>query len=108
MVFASFGISNNSWRYDADMSLCLYSLQALIGFAQAVIAITSAGYSCRALCCGGPKNSSAGGIGFYNQAAGSSNPAAITVIPLNNLQTVPSAPVFCNPAAGSSNPASIS
>lgn len=99
MVFASFGISSNSWRYDADMTLCLYSLQALIGFAQAVIAITSAGYSCRALCCGGPKNSSAGGIVFYNQEAGSSNPAAITVIPLNNLPT--------SPAAGSSNPSSI-
>jgi len=110
MTFASFGISSNSWRYNGQMQsqmmLCLWSLQTVIGFAQAVIAITAAGYSCRALCCAGSKNSSAGGIIFHNQAAGSNNPAAITVIPLNNLLTAPSAPVFCNP--DSSNLASIS
>ena len=110
MYFASVGIAIIAFHHTplhySTAQLCLWSFQVLIGLVQAVIAITAAGYSCRALCCNDP----AGGIVFYHPAAaGSSNSATITVIPpsAREIKSLPSAPVFCNPAADFSDSATI-
>ena len=71
---------NCSYDY---LGLCLWSIQALIGLIQAIIAITAAGYSCRVVCCG-PKKASRDFVIYSNSDHG----GQFTVIPLIQLPTI--------------------
>jgi len=73
---------NCPYEYDY-LGLCLWSIQALIGLIQAIIAITAAGYSCRVVCCG-PKKAPRGFVIYNNSDHG----GQFTVIPLDQLPTI--------------------
>ena len=61
IVFAGIGIGESRRRYGA-FHQALYFTQMFIALAQAVIAITTAAFSCRTVCCG--KRSTAGAVIF--------------------------------------------
>jgi len=74
----------NDGFYDPT-ELCLWIFQSLIGLAQAAIAITTAAFSCRVVCCGS-KTAASTGIVLYNPAVHTNGP--FTVLPQNDISLV--------------------
>ena len=84
IVFAGIGIGESRRRYGA-FHQALYFTQMFIALAQAVIAITTAAFSCRTVCCG--KRSTAGAV-IFNPMESIGNNAGMhqfTAIPLNAM-----------------------
>ena len=89
IIFAGAGIGDAKRRIrwsdeddedeDRTGTLILWSIQLLIGLAQAVIAITTAAFACRTVCCG--KRSTAGAVLFNS----GNNTEQFTAIPLSTV-----------------------
>ena len=84
IIFAGAGIGDAKRRirwFDEDRTgtLILWCIQLLIGLAQAVIAITTAAFACRTVCCG--KRSTAGAVLFNS----GNNTEQFTAIPLSTV-----------------------
>jgi hypothetical protein len=89
IVFAGIGFGDSRrGRSRNFLALIFYGIQLLIGLLQGVVAITTAAFSCRAVCCG--RKSHPGAVIFTSgNAAGEQN---FTTIPLNQIVPSPQQP----------------
>ena len=95
IIFAGigFGDSLRRGRSRNFLSMIFYGIQLLIGLLQGVVAITTAAFSCRAVCCG--RKSHPGAVIFTS--GNTAGDQTFTTIPLNaNCSTRPATRCCCN------------
>merc|ERR1712107_512140 len=80
LVLAGIGFGDSRGRSRSHVSMVFYGMQLLIGLLQGVVAITTAAFSCRAVCCG--RKQYPGAVIF---SSGNTADQTFTTIPLNQV-----------------------
>jgi len=81
LAFAGIGFgASRRGRSRSHVSMVFYGMQILIGLLQGVVAITTAAFSCRAVCCG--RKQYPGAVIF---SSGNTDDQTFTTIPLNQV-----------------------
>ena len=90
IVFAGIGFGDSRrGRSRNFLSMIFYGIQLLIGLLQGVVAITTAAFSCRAVCCG--RKSHPGAVIFTS--GNTAGDQTFTTIPLNQIVTSAQQPI---------------
>merc|ERR1712008_235609 len=90
IVFAGIGFGESRRTGNQNfLALIFYGIQLLIGLLQGVVAITTAAFSCRAVCCG--RKSHPGAVIFTS--GNTAGDQTFTTIPLNQIVTSAQQPI---------------
>merc|ERR1712008_374335 len=90
IIFAGIGFGDSRrGRSRNFLSMIFYGIQLLIGLLQGVVAITTAAFSCRAVCCG--RKSHPGAVIFTS--SNTAGDQTFTTIPLNQIVTSAQQPI---------------